>query len=104
MLELKNLKTLINSMDRPKKNSSLKPTLTPIDLIQKDKNAVNMDRTRDLQIFSLTLSQLNYPRKCLLFNFAFLNLFCRLSPKFNLPRTIVQTTSIFKLERSKITT
>ena len=24
--------------------------------------AVNMDRTRDLQIFSLTLSQLSYPR------------------------------------------
>ena len=25
-------------------------------------NAVSMDRTRDLQIFSLTLSQLSYPR------------------------------------------
>ncbi|CAK7323752.1 unnamed protein product [Dovyalis caffra] len=25
-------------------------------------NAVNVDRTRDLQIFSLTLSQLSYPR------------------------------------------
>jgi hypothetical protein len=26
------------------------------------KNAVSVDRTRDLQIFSLTLSQLSYPR------------------------------------------
>ena len=29
----------------------------------KKMNAVNVDRTRDLQIFSLTLSQLSYPRK-----------------------------------------
>ncbi|KAF7831201.1 hypothetical protein G2W53_013534 [Senna tora] len=28
-----------------------------------NKNAVSVDRTRDLQIFSLTLSQLSYPRK-----------------------------------------
>ena len=27
-------------------------------------NAVSVDRTRDLQIFSLTLSQLSYPRPC----------------------------------------
>ena len=27
------------------------------------KIAVSVDRTRDLQIFSLTLSQLSYPRK-----------------------------------------
>jgi hypothetical protein len=26
--------------------------------------AVSVDRTRDLQIFSLTLSQLSYPRNC----------------------------------------
>ncbi|CAN0890959.1 hypothetical protein LINGRAHAP2_LOCUS16735 [Linum grandiflorum] len=31
--------------------------------LQKTKiNAVSVDRTRDLQIFSLTLSQLSYPR------------------------------------------
>ena len=29
----------------------------------KKENAVSVDRTRDLQIFSLTLSQLSYPRK-----------------------------------------
>ena len=29
------------------------------------KNAVSVDRTRDLQIFSLTLSQLSYPRNCI---------------------------------------
>ncbi|CAN1807251.1 hypothetical protein LINPERHAP1_LOCUS24978 [Linum perenne] len=29
---------------------------------QKVLNAVSVDRTRDLQIFSLTLSQLSYPR------------------------------------------
>lgn len=28
----------------------------------KVQNAVSVDRTRDLQIFSLTLSQLSYPR------------------------------------------
>ena len=31
----------------------------------KTKNAVSVDRTRDLQIFSLTLSQLSYPRACI---------------------------------------
>jgi hypothetical protein len=29
---------------------------------KRTKNAVSVDRTRDLQIFSLTLSQLSYPR------------------------------------------
>lgn len=28
------------------------------------RDAVSVDRTRDLQIFSLTLSQLSYPRVC----------------------------------------
>jgi hypothetical protein len=30
--------------------------------VAKEINAVSVDRTRDLQIFSLTLSQLSYPR------------------------------------------
>ncbi len=30
--------------------------------VEKTKHAVSVDRTRDLQIFSLTLSQLSYPR------------------------------------------
>ncbi|CAN1811921.1 hypothetical protein LINPERHAP1_LOCUS26375 [Linum perenne] len=32
-------------------------------IMNSKKIAVSVDRTRDLQIFSLTLSQLSYPRK-----------------------------------------
>ena len=35
---------------------------------KKDSDAVSVDRTRDLQIFSLTLSQLSYPRLMLIFS------------------------------------
>ncbi len=48
----------------------LQPNFSGADLEKKTKhrktncrNAVSVDRTRDLQIFSLTLSQLSYPRK-----------------------------------------
>ena len=43
----------------------VKPTLKVKVEEEKDKreSAVSVDRTRDLQIFSLTLSQLSYPRK-----------------------------------------
>ena len=36
--------------------------------LKKDSDAVSVDRTRDLQIFSLTLSQLSYPRLMLIFS------------------------------------
>ena len=35
--------------------------------LKKDSDAVSVDRTRDLQIFSLTLSQLSYPRLVVVF-------------------------------------
>jgi hypothetical protein len=42
---------------------SARPTFTIIwAQSKKPKFAVSVDRTRDLQIFSLTLSQLSYPR------------------------------------------
>jgi hypothetical protein len=40
----------------------LSSDLNPVNQENIKRHAVSVDRTRDLQIFSLTLSQLSYPR------------------------------------------